>query len=98
MAFCVGFSMMKKVNWQLAERKMNKGIKAGKSFWDRIINDPDFVKAKRELQARYGLPVPYDIRLNNNEWIKWMGYDEDPMSERAKRGQAFHKDVDVLLR
>lgn len=89
---------MKKVNWQQAERKMDERIKGGISLWDRITNDPEFIKAKREIQARYGLPLDYDIRRNNTEWIRWMGEDEKPTSKEAKRGQAFLKDVHALFK
>jgi len=89
---------MKKVNWQQAERKMDESIKGGISLWDRIMNDPEFIKAKREIQARYGLPVSFDIRFNNTEWIRWMGYDERPTSKTAKHGQAFLKDVRALFK
>jgi hypothetical protein len=62
------------------------------------MNDPEFMKAKREIQARYGLPVPYDIRLNNLEWIKWMGYDEKPTSQIAKRGRALLVEIHALFK
>ena len=89
---------MKKVNWQQAERKMDEGIKGGISLWDRITNDPEFMKVKHEIQARYGLPLNYDIRLNNREWIRWMGYDEKSSSQISKRGRAFLSDVHALFK
>ena len=89
---------MKKVNWQLAERKMDEGIKGGRSLWDRITNDPEFIKVKHEIQARYGLPLNYDIRLNNHEWIRWMGYDEKPTNKASKRGKAFLSDIHALFK
>jgi len=89
---------MKKVNWQQAKRKMDEKSKGGISLWDRITNDPEFIRGKHEIQARYGLPLNYDIRLNNREWIKWMGYDEKPTSKIAKRGQAFLQDVNALFK
>lgn len=89
---------MKKINWQQAERKMDERIKGGISLWDRITNDPEFIKVKHEIQARYGLPLNYDIRLNNRDWIRWMGYDEKPTSRIAKRGQAFLSDVHALFK
>ena len=89
---------MKKVNWEQAERKTDESIKGGVSLWNRITNDPEFIKIKREIQARYGLPLNYDIRLNNREWIKWMGYDEKPTAKTAKRGQAFLSDVHTLFK
>jgi hypothetical protein len=89
---------MKKINWQQAKRKMDERTKGGMSLWDRITNDPEFIKVKREIQARYGLPLNYDIRLNNLEWIRWMGYDEKPISQIAKRGQAFLRDVYALFK
>ena len=96
--FCLGIARMKKVNWQQAERKMNERVKGGISLWDRITNDPEFIKVKREIQARYGLPLNYDIHLNRAEWINWMGYDEKPAGKTAKRGQAFLKDVKTLFK
>lgn len=89
---------MKKVNWQQAEQKTDERIKGGVSLWNRITNDPEFIKIKRQIQARYGLPLNYDIRLNNPEWIKWMGYDEKPTTKTAKRGQAFLSDVQALFK
>lgn len=77
---------------------MNERIKGGMSLWDRIINDSGFIKAKHEIQAQYGLPLNYDIRLNYSEWIKWIGYEEKPTSKTAKRGQAFLKDVHSLFK
>ena len=62
------------------------------------MNDPEFIKAKREIQARYGLPVSFDIRFNNTEWIRWMGYDERQTSKTEKHGQAFLKDVRALFK
>jgi hypothetical protein len=89
---------MKKVNWQQAERKLDERIKGGVSLWDRITADPEFIKIKHEIQARYDLPLNYDIRLNNRKWIKWLGYDQKPTSQKAKRGQAFLSDVHTLFR
>lgn len=84
---------MKKTDWQQAERKMG-----GMSLWDRITNDPEFIKIKRRIQARYGLPLNYDIRADNLEWMRWLGQDEKPTSQIAKRGQAFLKEVRVLFK
>ena len=89
---------MKKVNRQQAERKTDETITGGISLWERITNDPEFVKLKREIQARYGLPLNYDIRLNNQEWIRWLGYDEKPAGQKSKRGQAFLNDVTALFK
>lgn len=89
---------MKKVDWQQAERKMDERIKGGVSLWERINNDPDFIRAKHEIQARYGLPLPYDIRLNSRKWTRWIGYEEKPTSQAAKRGQAFLSDVRALFK
>jgi len=77
---------------------MDERRKSGVSLWDRIVNDSNFIKIKRELQARYRLPLPYDIRLNNPAWIEWMGYNEKPTSKKAKRGQAFLSDVQALFK
>lgn len=89
---------MKKVNWQQVEQKMDERISGGISLWDRITNDPEFIKVKREIQARYGLPLNYDIRLNNREWIRWMGYDEKPTNKASKRGKAFLSDIHALFK
>jgi hypothetical protein len=89
---------MKKVDWQQAERKMDERIKGGISLWERITTDPDFTKAKREIQAKYGLPLPYDIRLNYRDWIRWMGHGEKPTSRNAKRGRTFLSDVHALFK
>lgn len=88
---------MKTVDWKQATRKMDERAKGGRSHWDRINSDPDFIKEKREIQAKYGLPLDYDIRLNNLKWINWVGYDEKPTSRIAKRGRAFFKDINVLF-
>ena len=89
---------MKKVNWQQAERKLDERIKGGVSLWDRITDDPEFIKRKHEIQARYRLPLNDDIRFNHREWIRWLGYDEKPTSQRAKRRQAFLRDVQALFK
>lgn len=89
---------MKKTNRQQAERKIDERIQGGVSLWDRITNDPEFIKLKHEIQARYGLPLNFDIRLNNQEWIRWMGSDEKPTSKTAKRGKEFLKDLNALFK
>ncbi|HET9909019.1 MAG TPA: hypothetical protein VFQ23_20390 [Anaerolineales bacterium] len=89
---------MKKVHQQPVERKMDEKIKGGISLWDRITNDPEFMKLKREIQARYGLPLNYDIRLNNQDWSNWLGDDDRPSSQKSKRGQAFLDDVTALFK
>lgn len=71
---------------------------AGISLWERIMTDPQFLKAKREIQAQYGLPLPYDIRLDNKKWLDWIGIGEKPTNQKAKRGQAFLKDVRALFK
>ena len=98
MTFCFGIARMKKVNWQQAERKLDEGIKGGVSLWDRITNDPEFIKIRQAIQARYGLPLDYDMRFNNREWMGWLGYDEKPTTQKAKRGQAFLSEVQALFR
>lgn len=77
---------------------MDEKIKGGVSLWERITNDPEFIKLKREIQARYGLPLNYDIRLDNREWISWLGYDAKPTSQKSKHGQAFLDDVNALFK
>ncbi|HLO28612.1 MAG TPA: hypothetical protein VK249_05735 [Anaerolineales bacterium] len=77
---------------------MDEKIKGGVSLWDRIINDLNFIKAKRQIQLKYGLPLPYDIRLNHEGWMKWMGSDEKPTSQIAKRRKAFLADVQALFK
>ena len=89
---------MKKVDWQQAERKVNERLKGGLSLWDRIINDPEFKKRKRVLQTRYNLPLDFDMRLDYNEWLRWIGYGEMPTSRNAKRGKAFLADVHILFK
>jgi hypothetical protein len=71
---------------------------AGLSLWERIKTDPKFLKTKREIQARYGLPLPYDIRLENKNWLAWIGMGEKPTNPRAKRGRAFLKEVRALFK
>jgi hypothetical protein len=63
-------------------------IKGGMSYWERINHNPDFVKAKRKLQARYGLPLPFDIfRQNNKGWRDWL----------KKRGREFCRELKSLF-
>jgi hypothetical protein len=71
---------------------------AGLSLWERITTDPQFLKSKREIQAKYGLPLPYDIRVENQKWLDWIGRGEKPTNQRAKRGQALLKDMQALFR
>jgi hypothetical protein len=71
---------------------------AGISLWERIMTDPKFLKAKREIQTQYGLPLPYDIRLENKKWLDWIGIGEKPTNPRAKRGRAFLKEVRALFK
>src|SRR5574341_104200 len=97
-SFCFGVVHMKKVDWKQVTRKWDERAKGGRSQWDRINSDPDFIEAKREIQAKYGLPLDYDIHLNNLEWIKWVGYGEKPTSRVAERGRAFLNDIDALLK
>jgi len=89
---------MKKLNRQNAELKVDEEPKGGMSLWDRITNDPQFIKAKDRIQTRYGLPLDYDIRLNHGEWVRWLGYDEKGTGKTAKRGQAFLRDVHALFK
>ena len=98
MAYYCGIARMKKANWQQAERKMDERIKGGISLWDRITNAAEFIERKHEIQGQYGLPVNYDIRFNPREWMRWMGYDENPTSQKAERGQAFLRDVSALFK
>lgn len=87
---------MRKRTWQQADKKINERIKGGISYWERLNSDPDFIKAKREIQARYSLPLPYDIKINNKKWLEWLGIDEKPTSQNAKRARAFYNDVNSL--
>ena len=63
----------------------------GLSLWERINRDPRYLEAKQEIQHRYGLPLPFDIRRNRRKWAEWMNADET-------RGQAFMKDIMALFR
>jgi hypothetical protein len=71
---------------------------AGISLWERILTDPQFLKAKREIQAQYGLPLPYNIRWENQKWREWIGIGEKSTNQRAKRGRAFLKDMRALFK
>ncbi len=71
---------------------------SGTSLWDRITNDPEFIKRKHEIQARYGLPLKYDIRLNHREWTRWTGEAEKAPGKNTKRGRAFLSDVHTLFK
>ena len=63
----------------------------GLSLWERINRDPRYLESKHEIQGRYGLPLPFDIRLDHQKWSEWMEADE-------RRGQAFLKDVHTLFK
>lgn len=65
--------------------------RTGLSLWDRITRDPRYLKGKHEIQARYGLPLPFNIQLDQKKWSEWMEADE-------KRGQGFIKDVHTLFK
>src|SRR5262245_59686171 len=70
----------------------------GLSLWERVSRDPRFMAAKSELQVRYGLPLPYDIRLNHQQWLEWLGRAGKPSELIVKRGKAFAKDLRVLFK
>ena len=63
----------------------------GLSLWERIHRDPRYREARREIQDRYGLPLPSDIRWDRRKWSEWMDADET-------RAQAFMKDVHALFK
>ena len=63
----------------------------GLPLWERINRDPRYREAKQTIQKRYGMPLPFDIRMNRRKWSEWMDADE-------KRGQAFLKDVHTLFK
>jgi hypothetical protein len=71
---------------------------AGLSLWSRVNQDPQYLAAKRVLQTRYRLPLPYDIRLNYGKWQRWLGKAGKPTRQRQKRGEAFLKQVHALLK
>jgi hypothetical protein len=73
-------------------------VGTGLSLWDRIHRDPRFLAAKRSIQVRYGLPLPYDIRLNHRQWLEWQGRAGRPSTWNVKRGKAFAKDIHDLLK
>jgi hypothetical protein len=70
----------------------------GLSLWERINRDPRYLEARHEIQARYGLPLPFDIRLEPQKWSDWLGDREAPSSERARRGRSFMEEVYALLK
>jgi hypothetical protein len=70
----------------------------GLSLWQRISRDPNFLKAKGKIQSRYGLPLPYDIRLDHQKWLDWLGTREKSTNPRAKRGRAFLKEIRALFK
>jgi hypothetical protein len=71
---------------------------AGLSLWDRVHRDPRFLAAKRAMQLRYRLPLPYDVRLDHQRWLEWQGKAGKPSSQRTQRGKAFAKDMRNLLK
>ncbi len=70
----------------------------GMSLWERINSDPRYLQTKHEIQARYGLPLDFDIRLEHQKWCEWLGAEESSTSKQAKRGRAFLKDVQALFK
>jgi len=70
----------------------------GISLWERISRDPNYLKAKRKIQARYELPLPYDIRLRHKDWLTWLGAGKKPVKHKTIRGQAFLNDVSALFK
>ena len=70
----------------------------GLSIWERVSTDPRFLTAKRALQVRYGLPLPYDIRLDHQQWLEWLGQAGKPNTHKVQRGKAFAKDIRYLLK
>ena len=70
----------------------------GSPLWERINRDPRYLKARHKIQARYGLPLPFDIRLERKKWSEWMGTEEESTSKQATRGQEFIRDVHALFK
>lgn len=67
-------------------------------LWERINHDPRYVEAKQAIQARYGLPLPFDIRWERQKWSAWLGEHETSASEQAEHGRAFLREVQALLK
>ena len=63
----------------------------GLSLWERITHDARYLRARREIQNRYGLPLPFDVRSDGKKWVEWMEADE-------KRRQEFMDDVHSLFK
>jgi hypothetical protein len=63
-----------------------------------VNQDPRFLSAKRAIQVRYGLPLPYDIRLDYQHWLEWQGQAGRPSARKAKRRRAFAKDIHELFK
>ena len=63
----------------------------GLSLWERINRDRRYLAAKHEIQARYGLPLPFDNQSGSKKWSEWMEADK-------RRGQAFIEDVHTLFK
>jgi len=70
----------------------------GLPLWERFLQDPKYLAAKKELQKRYGLPLPYDIRWNFRKWRRWLGTEDNSKNQRRRRGEAFLNDVHALLK
>ncbi|HEU4745235.1 MAG TPA: hypothetical protein VFS61_08360 [Anaerolineales bacterium] len=70
----------------------------GLSLWERINRDPRYREATHEIQRRYGLPLPFDIRSEPEKWSDWLGDGEAPSSEGAGRGRLFMEEVHALLK
>jgi hypothetical protein len=70
----------------------------GFSLWERIQRDPGFVAAKRRIQKRYGLPLPFDIRHHYRRWQTWLGRAGKRNGARKKRGESFLSEVQTLLK
>jgi hypothetical protein len=63
----------------------------GLSLWERITHDDRYLRARREIQNRYGLPLPFDVRSDGKKWVEWIEADE-------KRRQEFMDDVQALFK
>lgn len=70
----------------------------GMTLWERLSSDPRYLRASREIQARYGLPLGFEIRSDRQRWLAWLGMTEGSGREEVERGQAFLNEVQALFR
>lgn len=83
---------------QKSEKKAYEKLKSKKSFWERINSDPDFIKAKRNLQARHGLASSFHSEYFRSKNSKAVLIIWKPKEQKVYEvNQPFLDDAEKLL-